>query len=86
MDSGVENYPYIYFATPITYYNRTLCLSSCPTGSESTLKCVPNSVVTSCTVTNPFSSINSLSTSALQTSIFSYETAPYFGRICLPSS
>ena len=52
---GVDypDYPYIYFASPhADSLWVTVCVSACPTESDSSLKCQTNSVVTSCNPNN----------------------------------
>ena len=56
LDTGYEDYPYIYFTFPWDgYMNKSVCVSECPTWSQSNnqdkpqqLKCIPNQMVTSC--------------------------------------
>jgi hypothetical protein len=46
-------YPYIYFASPhVDSLWVTVCVSACPVGSDTALKCQPNSVVTGCNAAN----------------------------------
>ena len=51
VDPGVEDYAYIFFATPVEkYLYRTVCVQTCPTAQTTYLSCAVNSVVTSCKV------------------------------------
>ena len=49
VDSGVEDYKYIYFTSPDPDYMwRTTCVKECPTSNDTELKCAPNKYVTDC--------------------------------------
>lgn len=53
IDSGYEDYKYIYFVVPYgEYYNRTVCVKDCPNENSTVLDCKPNSNVTSCNKKN----------------------------------
>lgn len=63
VDSKVQDYPFVYFATPNEkFLYRTVCVSQCPNATTEVLECMPNSVVTSCKV-NP--SVGNLSQAVL---------------------
>lgn len=82
---STKNHKYIFFVTPITgHLNRRVCVSECPTNVPTTgvytLKCVPNSVVTSCQttaakITSSFS-FSTVTTSTIGTTIFAYDSNP----------
>ena len=42
------DYPYLYFASPDTNVSLTVCVSSCPNSTESTVDCLTNSQVKNC--------------------------------------
>lgn len=50
IDTGYEDYPYLYFAVPYTdYLTKTVCLKSCPVDSTpSTLDCVATTEYPTC--------------------------------------
>lgn len=52
LDGAVKDYKYIYFTNPVKgSLWQTLCVKECPKGTETTLKCAPNSVVKTCSGT-----------------------------------
>lgn len=94
VDSGYENYPYLYFPVPFTgYLNKTICLSSCPGPAPSstastpeTTECKTNSQYTTCTGVreNSQQMAADYATNNLK-SFYVYETTGYVSRFCLPN-
>ena len=49
VDSGVEDYPFIYFTSPDPdFLWRTVCLKECPKKGDKVLKCAVNKYVKDC--------------------------------------
>lgn len=88
VDSGYENYPYLYFPVPFKgHLDKTVCLSSCPTqASASPLSCHTNADYTTCVGTSANSSdmAKDYASNNLK-SFYIYDTTGYVSRFCLPN-
>ena len=56
--------------------NRTVCVSNCPLGNESSLSCHPNSVIDSCVA-------QAYRNNASQ-GVWIYSSEPVLGKLCAP--
>lgn len=80
LDSGYENYPFVYFAYPMPSTNysdvtsnlkKVVCVANCPAGKADSVDCHINSKVTTCK--------ESLG------SFMVYSTKPFLGKVCVPN-
>ncbi|KAL4467546.1 hypothetical protein ABPG72_004614 [Tetrahymena utriculariae] len=84
-EGDLQDYPYIYFATPSKQYlNRTVCVKECKFYTvqpqlKDKLDCFPNSVVKSCNFNIPKSNDRS-------EEVLLYDTAVYLGKVCMPKN
>jgi len=79
VSAGYEDYPYLYFALPITgHLTETLCLKSCPAStSVTTLECKTSTAYVSCSKNEH--------TPPVKGDIFVYPTIGFVQRICVPT-
>jgi len=89
VDQNVENYPYIYFATPdAKFLYRTVCVKACPNEADKidALDCAVNSVVSSCKL-NP--QVTDLSNSVLLYNTIPCKLLQFYlldNNVCLPTT
>jgi hypothetical protein len=92
VDSGYENYPYLYWPLPGSqekYRKQTVCIQACPQSSSASLVCKTNSAYSSCTetqsgLTNSQKAALLVSGNAPITDFYVYDTLAFLKRFCIP--
>jgi len=97
IDSGYEDYPYLYFPIPTTgYLTYTVCLKTCPTSADTSVQCKENSYYSPDVVTGKVQCTNSqaslslfsslIGSSSMATQFFVYDSIGFVDRFCVPSA
>ena len=75
----VQDFPYIYYATPqAKYLYRNVCVSSCPVQGEIKIECQPDYEVLNC--------LENKSLDYLPMQILVYDSVLYANTVCLPTN